>query len=151
MAHQSEVRDASARQQDAEQSSWESCGLVAQELRTQITLMVKELLEYKANTDPLSTRKWLELVCCAAAVPEREIVLPKTGELENMDYRQLSRLLEEMANKLENEKRYWGGWQWAINEKGGIEAAAKWFAAAIGKRSDINVPEHACLNASQKV
>ena len=104
MTHQSEVRDASVRQQDAEQSSGESSGLVAQELRTQITLMAKVLLEYKANTDPLSTQKWLELVCCAAAVPERETVLPNTGELENMDYRQLSKVLEEMASKLENEK-----------------------------------------------
>jgi len=123
ITHQSELRDTPARQQDAKQFSGESSGLVAQELRTQITLIVRELLGYKAKTDPLSTQMWLELVCCAAAVPERKITLPDTDELKNMNYRQLSKILEEMENKLENEKRNGGGWGWEKNKKGSTEAA----------------------------
>lgn len=148
MPHQSEVREVLNHQNGAEQTVGEYRCYVAQELRIQIAQMIEELVGNKTWTDPISKMLWLNLACCAAGVPRREVDLPKTGELENMSYRQLSEAYEDVARKLKKEKGYWKHWQWVVNQKGDTESAVTWAAAAIRKHGCVILPEHVCLNTN---
>lgn len=132
---------------DASENQEKSCPNT-QELRTQIARMTEELVGYKTWTDSISQMLWSNLACCAAGVPKREVNIPENSALESMDYRRLCEVLEELAEKLEKEKRYEKHWRWVVDHEGGIEPAVKWVALVVKKNFFVISPEHICLNAS---